>query len=140
MWRLSPVSRASTPTATPPRSVVAGPIPAVAFAVALDADVCEIYTDVDGIFTADPRIVPTAKRIPSIDYDSILEMAACGSKVLALRCVEYAQRFKHAVACASVLLPQAGHAGRAEWWTRARCRISTSQRNPHPNRSEGKRT
>ena len=83
MWRLSPVSRASTPTATPPRSVVA----------ALDADMCEIYTDVDGIFTADPRIVPTAKRIPSIDYDSILEMAACGSKVLALRCVEYAQRF-----------------------------------------------
>lgn len=66
---------------------------AVALAVALDADMCEIYTDVDGIFTADPRIVPTAKRIPSIDYDSILEMAACGSKVLALRCVEYAQRF-----------------------------------------------
>lgn len=66
---------------------------AVALAVALDADVCEIYTDVDGIFTADPRIVPTARRIPSISYDAILEMASCGSKVLALRCVEYAQRF-----------------------------------------------
>ncbi|MCH4209083.1 aspartate kinase [Bifidobacterium sp.] len=66
---------------------------AVALAVALGADVCEIYTDVDGIFTADPRIVPTARRIPAIDYDSILEMASCGSKVLALRCVEYAQRF-----------------------------------------------
>lgn len=66
---------------------------AVALAVALGADVCEIYTDVDGIFTADPRIVPTAKRIPTISYDAILEMAACGSKVLALRCVEYAQRF-----------------------------------------------
>ena len=48
---------------------------------------------VDGIFTADPRIVPSARRIPSIDYESILEMASCGSKVLALRCVEYAQRF-----------------------------------------------
>ena len=62
-------------------------------AVALGADICEIYTDVDGIFTADPRIVPTARRIPVIDYDSITEMASCGSKVLALRCVEYAQRF-----------------------------------------------
>ena len=66
---------------------------AVALAVVLGADVCEIYTDVDGVFTADPRIVPTARRIPVIDYDSILEMASCGSKVLALRCVEYAQRF-----------------------------------------------
>lgn len=66
---------------------------AVALAVALHADVCEIYTDVDGVFTADPRIVPTARRIPSIDYESILEMTSCGSKVLALRCVEYAQRF-----------------------------------------------
>lgn len=59
----------------------------LALAAALGADVCEIYTDVDGIFTADPRIVPSARRIPSIDYESILEMAACGSKVLALRCV-----------------------------------------------------
>ena len=62
-------------------------------AVALDADVCEIYTDVDGVFTADPRIVPAARRIPVIDYESMLEMSSCGSKVLALRCVEYAQRF-----------------------------------------------
>lgn len=67
---------------------------AVALAVALGADVCEIYTDVDGVFTADPRIVPTAQRIPSISYDAVLEMAASGSKVLALRCVEYARRFK----------------------------------------------
>ena len=66
---------------------------AVALAVALDADICEIYTDVDGVFTADPRIVPTARRIPVIDYESMLEMSSCGSKVLALRCVEYAQRF-----------------------------------------------
>lgn len=66
---------------------------AVALAVALGADICEIYTDVDGVFTADPRIVPTARRIPVIGYEAILEMASCGSKVLALRCVEYAQRF-----------------------------------------------
>ena len=49
--------------------------------------------DVDGVFTADPRIVPAARRIPVIDYESMLEMSSCGSKVLALRCVEYAQRF-----------------------------------------------
>ena len=67
---------------------------AVALAVALGADICEIYTDVDGIFTADPRIVPTARRIPVISYDAILEMASCGSRVLALRSVEYAQRFR----------------------------------------------
>lgn len=67
---------------------------AVALAVALGAEICEIYTDVDGIFTADPRIVPTARRIGVIDYECILEMASCGSKVLALRCVEYAQRFE----------------------------------------------
>lgn len=66
---------------------------AVALAVALGAAVCEIYTDVDGVFTADPRIVPAAQRIPVIDYESMLEMSSCGSRVLALRCVEYAQRF-----------------------------------------------
>ena len=65
---------------------------AVALAVALKADVCEIYTDVDGIFTADPRIVPTARRIPAITYEEMLEMAASGTKVLQLRCVEYARR------------------------------------------------
>jgi aspartate kinase len=66
---------------------------AVALAAALEADVCEIYTDVDGIFTADPRIVPGAKRIPQISYEEMLEMAACGSKILHLRCVEYARRY-----------------------------------------------
>ncbi len=57
------------------------------------ADVCEIYTDVDGVFTADPRIVRTARRIPRISYEEMLEMAACGAKVLLLRCVEYARRY-----------------------------------------------
>jgi aspartate kinase len=66
---------------------------AVALAAALRADVCEIYTDVDGVFTADPRIVRTARRLPRISYEEMLEMAACGTKVLMLRCVEYARRY-----------------------------------------------
>jgi aspartate kinase len=66
---------------------------AVALAASLDADVCEIYTDVDGVFTADPRIVPAARRIPLISYEEMLEMAACGAKILHLRCVEYARRY-----------------------------------------------
>jgi aspartate kinase len=66
---------------------------AVALAVALKADVCEIYSDVDGIFTADPRIVPAAQRIPRISYEETLEMAANGAKILHLRCVEYARRY-----------------------------------------------
>jgi aspartate kinase len=66
---------------------------AVALAAALDASVCEIYTDVDGVFTADPRIVPRAQRVPSITYEEMLEMAANGAKVLHLRCVEYARRY-----------------------------------------------
>ena len=66
---------------------------AVAIAAALKADVCEIYTDVDGVFTADPRIVPNARHILQITYEEMLELAACGAKVLHLRSVEYARRF-----------------------------------------------
>jgi aspartate kinase len=66
---------------------------AVALAAALSADVCEIYTDVDGIFTADPRIVPAAQQIARITSEEMLEMAASGAKILHLRCVEYARRF-----------------------------------------------
>lgn len=66
---------------------------AVALAAALSADVCEIYTDVDGVFTADPRIVPAARKIDRISNEEMLELAACGSKVLHLRSVEYARRF-----------------------------------------------
>ena len=65
---------------------------AVALAASLGADYCEIYTDVDGVYTADPRIVPSARRIPHISYEEMLEMAACGAKILHLRCVEYARR------------------------------------------------
>jgi aspartate kinase len=66
---------------------------AVALAAGLDASVCEIYTDVDGVFTADPRIVPFARKIDRITYEEMLEMAASGAKVLALRCVEYGRRY-----------------------------------------------
>ena len=66
---------------------------AVALAAALHADSCEIYTDVDGVFTADPRIVSNARRVDTITYEEMLELAACGAKVLHLRSVEYARRF-----------------------------------------------
>ena len=66
---------------------------AVALAAALDADVCEIYTDVDGVFSADPRIVPSARKLKTVTYEEMLELAAAGAKVLHLRCVEYARRF-----------------------------------------------
>jgi aspartate kinase len=65
---------------------------AVALAAALDAEVCEIYTDVDGIFTADPRVVPTARKIDTITSEEMLELAASGAKVLYIRAVEYARR------------------------------------------------
>lgn len=66
---------------------------AVALAAALDAEVCEIYTDVDGVFTADPRIVPAARKLDRVTYEEMLELAACGAKILHLRCVEYARRY-----------------------------------------------
>jgi aspartate kinase len=66
---------------------------AVALAAALGAEVCEIYTDVDGVFSADPRVVPAARQVPYITYEEMLELAAVGAKVLHLRCVEYARRF-----------------------------------------------
>lgn len=66
---------------------------AVALAAGLGADVCEIYTDVDGVFTADPRIVPSARKIDRVTYEEMLELAASGAKVLALRSVEYARRY-----------------------------------------------
>ena len=65
---------------------------AVALAAALGADVCEIYTDVDGIFTADPRVVPTARKLDRITSEEMLELAATGAKVLYIRAVEYARR------------------------------------------------
>lgn len=67
---------------------------AVALAAGLRADVCEIYSDVDGVYTADPRMVPTAKKLDSIDIESMLELAAAGAKILYIRAVEFARRHK----------------------------------------------
>lgn len=67
---------------------------AVAMAVALQADVCDIYTDVDGVYTTDPRIVPKARRLPKVSYEEMLEMASLGSKVLQTRSVELAMVYK----------------------------------------------
>lgn len=66
---------------------------AVALAAALNADVCEIYTDVTGVFTADPRIVPQARKLQHLQFEEMLEMAGAGSKVLALRSVEFARNY-----------------------------------------------
>jgi aspartate kinase len=66
---------------------------AVAVAAALKADVCEIFTDVDGVYTTDPRIVPEASKIEKISYDEMLEMASLGAKVLQIRSVEFAKKF-----------------------------------------------
>ena len=66
---------------------------AVALAAALRADVCEIYTDVDGVFTADPRVLPTARKLDVLSMEEMLDLAANGSKILHLRCVEYARRY-----------------------------------------------
>lgn len=67
---------------------------AIAIASALKADLCQIFTDVDGVYTADPRVVPLAKKIESISYEEMLEMASAGSKVMQNRAVEFAQKFK----------------------------------------------
>ena len=66
---------------------------AVALAAELHADVCEIYTDVDGVYTADPRVVPNAHKMTEITYDEMLEMASLGAKVLHSRCVEIAKKY-----------------------------------------------
>jgi len=67
---------------------------AVAMAAALDADECRIYTDVDGVYTTDPRIVPEAARLPTVTYEEMLEMASLGAKVLQIRAVEFASKYQ----------------------------------------------
>jgi len=81
---------------------------AVALAAALGADVCEIYTDVTGVFTADPRVEPAARKLPLISHEEMLEMAAMGSKVLALRSVEFARRHDVPLHVRSSFLPEEG--------------------------------
>ncbi|MDZ4841085.1 MAG: aspartate kinase [Hyphomicrobium aestuarii] len=78
---------------------------AVAIAIALKADVCDIYTDVDGVYTTDPRIVPKARRLPKVSYEEMLEMASLGSKVLQTRSVELAMVHKMKVRVLSSFVP-----------------------------------
>ena len=81
---------------------------AVALAAALEADVCEIYTDVDGVFSADPRVVPAARKLKTVTYEEMLELAAAGAKVLHLRCVEYARRYDLPIHVRSSFSPNEG--------------------------------
>ena len=81
---------------------------AVALAAALEADVCEIYTDVDGVYTADPNIVPDARKLPRVAYDEMLEMASLGAKVLQARSVEFAKKYGVAVHVRSTFKPGPG--------------------------------
>ncbi len=81
---------------------------AVALAAALDADVCEIYTDVDGVFTADPRVVPNASKIHRISSEEMLELAASGAKVLNIRATEYARRHGVTLHVRSSFVPNEG--------------------------------
>jgi aspartate kinase len=81
---------------------------AVALAAALGAQACEIYTDVAGVYTADPRLVPNARLLHRIGYEDMLEMAASGAKVLMLRCVEYARRYGIPVHVRSSFTPREG--------------------------------
>src|SRR5436190_1277625 len=81
---------------------------AVALAAALKADVCEIYTDVDGVYTADPNVVPEARKLPRVAYDEMLEMASLGAKVLQARSVEFAKKYGVAVHVRSTFKPGPG--------------------------------
>src|ERR671933_42860 len=74
---------------------------AVALAAALGAEVCEIYTDVAGVYSADPRLVPAARKLPIVSFEEMLEMAASGAKVLQLRSVEYARNHEVRIHCRS---------------------------------------
>jgi len=83
---------------------------AVAVAAAIGADVCEIYTDVDGVFTADPRLVPAARKLDRISYDEMIEMASLGAKVLQIRSVRFAMRYDVPIHVRSSF-----HAGEGTW-------------------------
>jgi aspartate kinase len=81
---------------------------AVALAAAIKADVCEIYTDVDGVYTADPNVVPDARKLERVAYDEMLEMASLGAKVLQARSVEFAKKYGVAVHVRSTFKPEGG--------------------------------
>ena len=102
-WRPRTSRRSAEAPPTPPRS---------RWPRRSSAEVCEIYSDVDGIFTADPRIVPMARQIPHVSYEEMLEMCASGAKILHLRCVEYARRYHMPIHVRSSFSQKARHLGR----------------------------
>ena len=108
-WRWSPASRAP---ATSEEITTLGrggsDLTGVALAAALKADVCEIYTDVDGVYTADPNIVPDARKLRARVYDEMLEMASLGAKVLQTRSVEFAKKYGVPVHVRSTFKPDPG--------------------------------
>ena len=81
---------------------------AIALAAQLEADRCEIYTDVDGVYTADPRIVPSARRIPTISYDEMAEMASLGARVMHYRAIDLARNYKVKILVKSSFVPGEG--------------------------------
>ena len=112
---------------------------AVALAAALNADVCEIYTDVDGVFTADPRIVPAARKIHRISNEEMLELAASGSKVLHLRSVEYARRFDIPIHVRSSFSAKEGTIVTDHRRRRSRGSPDHRRRRPRPQRGQDHR-
>jgi aspartate kinase len=97
---------------------------AVALAIALKADICETYTDVDGVYTADPRIVPEARKVKELGYEEMMELASSGAKVLHLRCVELGEMYDMPILVASSFTDAPGsliHGG-MEMETRAKVR------------------
>ena len=86
---------------------------AVAVAAALEADVCEIYTDVDGVFTSDPNLVPTARKLARVSFEEMLEMASLGAKVLQIRSVKFAMHYGIPHPRALVVPRRGGHLGGA---------------------------
>ena len=82
---------------------------AVAIAAALDADLCEVYTDVEGVFTTDPNICPEARKIKKISYDEMLEMAGLGARVLQTRSVEFSRKYSVPLMVRSSFSTQRGY-------------------------------
>ena len=115
---------------------------AVALAAAIGADVCEIYTDVTGVFTADPRIVPDAVKLPRLSHEEMLEMAAMGSKVLALRSVEFARNYDVPLHVRSSFAPTRGPGSsrRHPTWSRRSCPASRTRATRPRSRSRGSTT
>ena len=105
-----PASRGSTRTTTSPPWAAAAATPRPwPWPPSLHADACEIYTDVDGVYTTDPRVVPEARRVKQISYDEMLELASAGAGVMHNRSIEFAKKFAVPIHVRSSFSDQSGH-------------------------------